>query len=56
MNMMLLWPDGTGTSERVHTTIRRLRKYLSEIDWVVENGNSAYQLKNRHSIEEKLEK
>lgn len=54
--MMLLWPDGTGTSERVHTTIRRLRKYLSEIDWVVENGNSAYQLKNRHSIEEKLEK
>lgn len=54
--MMLLWPDGTGTSERVHTTIRRLRKYLSEIDWIVENGNSAYQLKNRHSIEEKLEK
>lgn len=45
--MMLLWPDGTGTSERVHTTIRRLRKYLSEIDWIVENGNSAYQLKNR---------
>lgn len=54
--MMLLWPDGTGTSERVHTTIKRLRKYLSEIDWIVENSNSAYQLKNRHFIEEKLEK
>lgn len=54
--MMLLWPDGTGTSERVHTTIGRLRKYLSKFNWIVENGNSAYQLKKRHSIEENLEK
>ena len=51
--MMLLWPDGTGTSERVHTTIGRLRKYLSEIDWTIENGNFAYQLKKSHSIEKK---
>lgn len=43
--MMSLWPDGTGTSERVHTTIKRLRKYLSEFDWIIENGNFAYQLK-----------
>ena len=54
--IMLLWPDSAGTSERVHTTIGRLRKCLSKIDWIVENGNSAYQLKKSHSIEEKFEK
>ena len=39
-----------------YTAIGGLRKCLSKIDWIVENGNSAYQLKKRHSIEEKLEK
>lgn len=34
--IMLLWPDSAGTSERVHTTIGRLRKCLSKIDWIVE--------------------
>lgn len=49
----LLWPDGSGTSERVHTTIKRLRNYLSDIsDWRIENENLGYQLKSPHSIEE----
>ena len=49
----LLWPNDVATSERVHTAIRRLRKSLSEIsDWRIENGNSGYQLKSPHSIEE----
>lgn len=39
-----------------YTAIGGLRKCLSKIDWIVENGNSAYQLKKRHSIEEKFEK
>lgn len=44
--MDLLWPDGTGTSERVHTAIKRLRNYLSKVsDSTIENGNLAYQLK-----------
>ena len=51
--MELLWQDGTGTSERVHTTITRLRGKLSEIsDWEIVNGNSSYRLKTPHSIEE----
>lgn len=51
--MELLWPDGTGTLDRVHTTIRRLRQNLSEIsDWQIENGNYGYQLKSPHFIEE----
>ncbi|MCD8094254.1 MAG: winged helix-turn-helix domain-containing protein [Bacteroides sp.] len=51
--MALLWQDGTGTSERVHTTITRLRKELSKIpNWEITNGNSSYRLKTPHSIEE----
>lgn len=51
--MDLLWPDGSGTSERVHTTIKRLRDSLSSIsDWRIEKGNSGYYLKSPHSIEE----
>ena len=51
--MELLWSDGSGTSERVHTTIRRLRNRLSEIsDWLIENENLGYQLKSPHFIEE----
>lgn len=51
--MELLWPDGSGTSERVHTTIKRLRDCLSKIsDWRIENENLGYQLKSPHSIEE----
>ncbi len=49
----LLWADGSGTSERVHTTIKRLRDCLSEIsDWRIVNENLGYQLKSPHSIEE----
>lgn len=48
-----LWPDNVGTAERVHSTVRRLRKNLSEISgWVIENRNCGYQLKSPHSIEE----
>lgn len=53
--MELLWSDGSGTSERVHTTIKRLRENLSHIsDWRIEKGNSGYYLKNPHFIEEIL--
>lgn len=49
----LLWPDTSATSERVHTTIRRLRQNLFNISgWRIENGNLGYQLKSPHSIEE----
>lgn len=51
--MELLWPDGTATSVKVHTTIKRLRQKLSEIsDWQIVNGDFGYQLKTPHSIEE----
>lgn len=54
--MDLLWTDGSGTSERVHTTIKRLRGSLSSIsDWRIEKGNFGYYLKSPHSIEEILE-
>lgn len=54
--MELLWPDGTGTSEKVHTNIKRLREYLSQnTDWTIENERLAYQLKKGHFIEEKSE-
>ncbi len=53
--MDLLWPDGTGTSERLHTNIKRLRAYLSQVSaWIIENENLAYRLKNPHFIEENL--
>lgn len=50
----LLWPDGSGTSERMHTAIGRLRKYLAEVsNWTIDKGYLYYQLKMPHSIEEK---
>lgn len=51
--MELLWPNSPATSDRVHTTIKRLRQNLFPISgWRIENGNSSYQLKSPHSIEE----
>lgn len=49
----LLWPDGSGTSGKLHTNIRRLRGYLSQVsNHAIENGTFSYQLKKPHFIEE----
>ena len=49
----LLWPDGNGTLNNLHTNIKRLRGYLSRIsNYKIENKNFSYQLKNPHFIEE----
>ena len=50
---LLLWPDGSGTAERVHTVVGRLRAALSEISSgiSVDSGNFQYQLKMPHFIE-----
>ena len=52
---LLLWPDGSGRSERVHTVVGRLRSSLAEMSSQISviSGNSKYQLKIAHSIEEK---
>ena len=52
---LLLWPDGSGRSERVYTVAGRLRTSLAEISSQISlvSGNSKYQLKIAHSIEEK---
>ena len=52
---LLLWPDGSGRSERVHTVVGRLRSSLAEMSAQISviSGNSKYQLKIAHSIEEK---
>lgn len=43
----LLWPDDTGTPDKLHTNIKRLRGYLSQItDWTIENKNRGYSLKS----------
>lgn len=48
----LLWPDGSGTSDRLHQTMKRLRLCLSRISaCTTENENFAYRLKIPHSIE-----
>lgn len=50
----LLWTDGSGTSERMHTAISRLRGNLREVsNWTLDSGNNCYQLKMPHSIEVK---
>ena len=51
---LLLWPDGSGRSERVHTVAGRLRSSLAEMSPQISlvSGNSKYQLKIAHSIEE----
>lgn len=49
----LLWPDGNGTLNNLHTNIKRLRGYLSQMSsCTIENENYSYQLKNSHFIEE----
>lgn len=48
----LLWPDGSGTQNKLYQIIKRLRESLSEISiCTVENEKFAYQLKIPHSIE-----
>lgn len=51
---LLLWPDGSGRSERVHTVAGRLRASLTEISSQISiiSGNSRYQLKIAHFIAE----
>lgn len=40
-----LWPDGTGTKERIHTLIRRLRKSIGELtDFQIKFRNDFYYL------------
>lgn len=50
----LLWPDGSGTAERVHTVVNRLRSSLSafKLGISIISGNSEYQLKIPHFIDE----
>lgn len=49
----LLWSDGNGTLNNLHTNVRRLRGYLSQIsNYTIENENFSYQLKKPHFIEE----
>lgn len=57
--LQLLWPTGIGTSNNLHTNIRRLRACLSQISTCTfENENFAYRLnipaKNPHSIEKEV--
>lgn len=49
----LLWPDGSGTSERVHKVVARLRASLSDVssDITIVSGNYKYQLKIAHFID-----
>lgn len=51
---LLLWPDGSGRPERVHTVASRLRSSLSKVSPCISivGRNSKYQLKIAHSIEE----
>lgn len=51
---LLLWPDGSGTAVRVHTVVNRLRLSLGafKLGISIISGNSAYQLKIPHSIDE----
>ena len=50
---LLLWPDGSGTNDRMYTAIKRLRSSLSKISqWSVDSGNYAYWLKKPDFIEE----
>ena len=46
--MHLLWPGYDLIDSRVHTTVGRLRKCLSEVsDWQIVNNSSVYQLRKR---------
>lgn len=51
--LRLLWPDGTGTLDKLHQNIKRLRHCLSQISiCTIEHENFAYRFKIPHSIEE----
>lgn len=42
----LLWPDGSGTKDRVHSAIYRLRQALKEVSCLtIDNGSICFQLK-----------
>ena len=46
-----LWPDGSGTQERIHTLIRRLRKILGELTSLqIKSEKDAYHLIIPHFI------
>lgn len=49
----LLWPDGSGTSERVHKVVARLRTSISDFSSYITivSGNYQYQLKITHFID-----
>lgn len=48
----LLWPDGSGTSSKMHMAVGRLRASLSKVSGcLIENGNYGYQLRIPDSIE-----
>ncbi|MDY5238117.1 helix-turn-helix domain-containing protein [Bacteroides helcogenes] len=48
----LLWPNGDGSSSKMHMAVKRLRDFLSEVsDWTIKNGNYGYQLKRCPSME-----
>jgi len=47
-----LWPNGSGSQERIHTLIRRLRKSLGElIAFQIKFKNDSYHLIIPHFIE-----
>lgn len=51
--LRLLWPDGTGTLDKLHQNIKRLRHCLSQISiCTIEHENFAYRFIIPHSIEE----
>lgn len=42
----LLWPDGSGTTGKVHATVKRLRESLARLsDWKIDNGYGTYTMK-----------
>lgn len=49
---LLLWPNGSGTSQKMHMAVGRLRASLSKVSGcLIENGNYGYQLIIPDSIE-----
>ena len=49
----LLWPDGSGTQDKLYQNIKRLRNYLSKISiCTVEGEKFVYHLKIHRSIKE----
>lgn len=53
--LQLLWPDGSGTLDKLYQNIKRLRDCLSQVSGcTLANENFAYRLIIPHSIEKKL--